>query len=845
MLAPSPPQPSIIKRMLDVLNPRPPAAKLYQPMGIGGTAIFGGYVQSREKSSQWTGQQRYVTIADMAVNTSIVAAGVHYFLNLIARPTWTIGPSDESSGAKAAAEFIDDCLQDLAQPWSRVVRRAGTYRFYGFGIQEWTAKRRLDGKVGLASVDPRPQATIHRWSVSDSGAVEGVWQVSTQTGQEFGIPRKKLFYLVDDVLSDSPEGVGIFRHLAEPWERLKQYYALEARAFERDLRGTPVGRVPYTLLREAVANNDLTEVQAKDFIKAVEDFVKLQVKQSDTAITLDSIPYYSQAADGAKVAGLPQWGLELLQGGSAGMAEVAAAITRTQTEMARLLTVEHLMMGESSGNRALSEDKSKNLYLLANAVLQDIAAGVQQDIVPVICDLNGIPEELYPQCMVEDVSSADADAVATILAKMAQAGAVLAPDDPVIDDVRSLMGVSESKPSSPEMMGLSTSGAAIDAAVAGAGGGVGAGVIDLAAADAAAAVVKGCVGEGVVITNRGLFKYNENHDELGRFPEGVGSTDSSAQGHKNWVQQFEAWSVRNAFGPTTVNAGAVRAHMHANNVEVQQAAMKVAELHKEVGKYFTALPYQPTPLELDQAYSAVKAHLRAVENAARAAAKIGRFAKENPNHVPAGTPEGGQFMSGNEGVGNVYSLSEAGATAAQSYQAGGSDVINAYVSGRDITADDYMPRTLKDKAAVIEAAKGLKSAINQAPLLQNTTVYRGISNGDLFKVGKVMTYPHFVSTSHSISIAKERGVIAWMRDHHELEKTMNDDAYTKLAESSAWTMSIKASGVKALDVDKGLSSAGKSNAFANEKEVIFAPGTKLRVSKVSRKMRQITAMVLI
>ena len=72
------------------------------------------------------------------------------------------------------------------------------------------------------------------------------------------------------------------------------------------------------------------------------------------------------------------------------MAEVDNAINRTQMEMARILTTEHLMLGavQGSANRALSEDKSKNLYLIANSVLQDIAAGVKQDIIPVICAEN-------------------------------------------------------------------------------------------------------------------------------------------------------------------------------------------------------------------------------------------------------------------------------------------------------------------------------------------------------------------------------------------------------------------------------------------------------------------------
>lgn len=449
-------RPGLLKRLLSAVAPAPPAVSPYKEAGVAGTAVYGGYVQNLEKSSKWIGAQRYITIADMAVNASIVAAGVHYFLNLLAHPRWSFEAVDDSAEAARAAELVEDCLNDMAQSWSRVVRRAGTYRFYGFGIQEWTAKKRLDGSIGLASIEPRMQATIERWAVTESGEVEGVWQRSPQTGAEHGIPRSKFLYLVDDVLTDSPEGVGIFRHLAEPWERLKIYYELEARGFERDLRGTPVGRVPYTLIREAVRDGAITKGDAENLTRVMEDFVKLQVKKSDTSITLDSIPYYSQAADGSKVAAVPQWGLELLQGGAASVAEVAAAITRTQTEMARILSCEHLMMGESSGNRSLAEDKSRNLYLIANAVLGDIVAAVKRDIVPVICSLNGVPEELYPEPEVEDVAFKDAASVAEVLAKMAQAGATLAPDDPVVEDVRSLMGVSPPPEPDPEMMGLPT-----------------------------------------------------------------------------------------------------------------------------------------------------------------------------------------------------------------------------------------------------------------------------------------------------------------------------------------------------------------------------------------------------
>jgi hypothetical protein len=436
---------------------KPPPIRAFSEMGVSGTAVHGGYVYAREKSGKWTGDQKYVTSTEIVVNTSIVAAGVHHFLNLVARPRWTVSPPDDGGDeAKELAEFVETVLDDMASPWSRVVRRAGMYRFHGFGLHEWTAKRREDGRVGFADVEPRPQHTIKQWMLSDNGVVTGVVQESPQTGQRVALPRGKLMYLVDDTLSDSPEGIGILRHLAEPYERLKTYYVLEAVAFERDLRGVPIGRVPYTIINQAVKDQAITEEEAAALTRAMEDFVKIQVKQPNTSITLDSMPYESEAADGRKIASVMQWGIELLQGSSNGVEHLGAAITRTQHEMARILAAEHLMMGESSGNRALSEDKSRNLYLVANAVLMDIKEAAEKDVIGPLWLLNGFPDELKPSFEPEGVEFKDAEAVARVLKDMATAGATLSPVDPVIDDVRELMGVSASDPVPVEMAGLPT-----------------------------------------------------------------------------------------------------------------------------------------------------------------------------------------------------------------------------------------------------------------------------------------------------------------------------------------------------------------------------------------------------
>jgi hypothetical protein len=361
---------------------------------------------------------------------------------------------DDSVEANDLAEFMEDVINSTTTPWPRIVRRAGMYRFHGFGIQEWTAVRRPDGMIGLVDIESRPQHTINQWDIADDGKVNGVWQRSPQTGEMLGLPRDKIVYLVEDTLTDSPEGLGVFRHLLEPYNRFKQYLDLEARAFERDLRGIPVGRAPINQINQAVADGQISQNDADNLIEGMEAFVKLAAKKSDTGIVLDSQPYESVAADGPKIASVPQWNIELLQGSANGLVEIAKAIDRLQREMSRIIGTESLMMGDSTGNRALSQDKSRNLYLMANACLGNITAVFAHDVIGPVWRLNALPDELRPTFEVEDVSFRDVNQIGTVLRDLSTAGAVMAPDDPVIRDVRDLLGVSQPTPLSPEMLGM-------------------------------------------------------------------------------------------------------------------------------------------------------------------------------------------------------------------------------------------------------------------------------------------------------------------------------------------------------------------------------------------------------
>lgn len=435
---------------LNVGNPPSQRFSPFKELGTSGVAIFGGRPVVRETNSLVVGTRKWQTYADLLSNVSIVAAGIRYFLNIVAHANWTVVPPNDSSEAKGVAEFVDSVINSMETPWRRVARRSAMYRFNGFSIQEWTAVRRPDGKIGFDDIESRPAHTIDRWEVDEKGTVVGTWQLSPQTSQWIYLPRPKILYLVEDSVSDSPEGMGVFRHMIDPYIRLQKYLTLEGRGFERDLRGIPIGRAPYRAIANWVAAGTMSKEDAARITRAIEDFVQIQCKAEDTSIVLDSAPYVVETDSGKAISGVMQYGLDLLTGASPDFANLAGAVDRLNMEMARIIGVEHLLLGGGGGaNRALSEDKSRNFYLSVNGSLNEIADGINKDIIVTICDLNGIKEELRPKIDHSDVSFRSVGEITAALAQMATAGAVLAPDDEAINDVRDMLGVAKAAPPSP------------------------------------------------------------------------------------------------------------------------------------------------------------------------------------------------------------------------------------------------------------------------------------------------------------------------------------------------------------------------------------------------------------
>lgn len=427
---------------------RPEKVQPTETLGVSGTPAYGGWLVTNERSPSLVGRKKYETYSNILANTSIVGAGVRYFLNLVSKSPWRVEPADGSGAdGELACQLVEDMIDRLDTPWYRVVRRAAMYKFFGYSAAEWTAAidEEDPSRILIADVESRPQITLERWDIDQQGHIAGILQRAPRDQRIIYLPRAKLVYCVDDALDDSPEGLGLFRHLAEPARKLDRYQELEGIGLEGDLRGIPVIKAPLTLLEKLKASGKLTHEQIQAILNPFRSFLTNHVKSASLGMMIDSQPYTSLDA-AASPSVVQQWDVEVNKGGgvNSGQQEIGAAIERLNREMARVIGVEQLLLGSgSSGSHALSRDKTNNFALTVDSTLAEMRQTFRRDLVLPLLKMNGLDESAAPEFKNEATAYRDVEQVTNALFQLAQAGAPLQPNDPAINEIRDILGLTD------------------------------------------------------------------------------------------------------------------------------------------------------------------------------------------------------------------------------------------------------------------------------------------------------------------------------------------------------------------------------------------------------------------
>jgi len=412
-------------------------------VGFPGTVVFGGQIYSPERASELRGSEKYRTYADLLSNVSIVAASVRYFLNLISDADWkfepavNVSPEQAEQGVKLAEMF----LHSMQTPWPRIVRQTAMYKFYGFAIQEWTAMRNEDGLIVFRDIEIRPQSTITRWDLKANGDVVGVVQTNPANSQDVYLPRDKLIYIVDTSLSDSPEGLGLLRHVVPLIERLRRIEQLELFGYESDLRGVPIAYAPLNELNEMVQNNLITPAAAASAIEPLRRFIENHQKGPNNGIMIDSSTYRDNSSD-RDVSQMQKYRMELLAANIRSTSDIDRAIIRLHAEIARIMNTEQLLLGtDKQGSHALSTDKTQALHSMVNATLKELSSVYSADMLERLWDLNGLPKEIMPRYKPELVRYKDIEATASAIRDLAISGVVLDRDDEAVREYFTLIGL--------------------------------------------------------------------------------------------------------------------------------------------------------------------------------------------------------------------------------------------------------------------------------------------------------------------------------------------------------------------------------------------------------------------
>jgi hypothetical protein len=230
---------------------------------------------------------------------------------------------------------------------------------------------------------------------------------------------------------------------------------LEGFNFEMDLRGMPIARAPITELKKLVTAGTLSQADMDAELNVLLEFMRKHIKNPQLGLLVDSLTY-TTTDDKQAPSGQRQWDLEVVTGGSSDSASaVAVAIERLNRELARIMGTEGLLLGgDGRGSLALSRDKSSQIALIIDSTLKELRESLGKDIIDTLWILNGWPDELKPELRTERITFQDVEQLSQVIESLARSGAPLMPNDPAINEVRELLGLSDAPELEEEELSL-------------------------------------------------------------------------------------------------------------------------------------------------------------------------------------------------------------------------------------------------------------------------------------------------------------------------------------------------------------------------------------------------------
>ncbi len=408
--------------------------------GSTGVISYAGYIQTGDPSDL-TGRQKWIEYGKAWAHPPVAIWSILRSA-LLSGMKWSL--TENPAGGDAAQRGVDIVQQGLldarlSRPWPQIVAKALLADANGFSLHAAALGRRADGLVVYTDISHRPPHTIEKWLRATEGdettpfvAVEQL----TASGKRFDVPLDECLYLVNDTLTDSPEGVGFLRLIAERLRRISKYERLEGSELFSSMGGTPIARAPLEEIathaaREPGATNESITAALAAATSAIETSVSERIKtpEAQQYLKLDSATFKGENPD--TISGTQKWGVEIVKGDLQGLPDIRKIISDLTLDVARMLGVEFAFIGggDTTGTQALHESKTSVFAQSLQAGATRVALCADQQLVRRLVRANGLdPDVAAPYLTPAAISAKDVEKVARALGLLNMAG--LAPNHP-------------------------------------------------------------------------------------------------------------------------------------------------------------------------------------------------------------------------------------------------------------------------------------------------------------------------------------------------------------------------------------------------------------------------------
>jgi hypothetical protein len=412
------------------------ALQSFVELGQTGLRRWGGYVDE-EFLPQLRGRKSIQIYKEMSENDPMVGSLIWAIDKLIRQITWRVDAASSSPEDQLAAQFVEECMDDMSHTWDDFISEVLSMLVYGWSWHEVVYKRRggdvrnpklrskyNDGMIGWRKMPIRSQETLLEWEFDDDGGIQSLIQLAPPDYKKSTIPITKSLLFRTALHKNNPEGRSILRTAYRPWYFKKRIEEIEAIGVERDLAGLPVAKIPAEFL---------TAAPGTDAWKTAEAFKKMvrSVKRDEMEGVVMPNAFDEEN-------GNPLYEFELLAAGGSRSFNTDQIIQRYEQRILMTVLADFILVGhQDTGSYALHTDKTGIFRSSLNSFAVAIANVLNRHELPRLFALNGWSLNALPEIKPSDVDAPDLTELGGFITQMTQAGMTFFPDPDLEEFIRS------------------------------------------------------------------------------------------------------------------------------------------------------------------------------------------------------------------------------------------------------------------------------------------------------------------------------------------------------------------------------------------------------------------------